>query len=176
MAQEGTSEGFRKLRDALMTHKFKSGDDRVPVAIELVPGLYIGSYGAATNLDALTRARVTHIVCVSPSLPLAFPHTFTYLQLAVVDQSGVQISDVFDQACDFIHTALAAGGHVLVHCFLGRSRSATIVLAYLISRHNVPLDRALAHLRRVRPQVAPNRGFWTQLQALDAHHFQRFNT
>lgn len=66
-------------------------------------------------------------------------------------------------------SAFATGGNVLVHCFMGRSRSATIILAYLIARRGFSLTHALHALRRVRPQAQPNRGFLLELQALDAN-------
>ncbi|RLN97568.1 hypothetical protein BBJ28_00010968 [Nothophytophthora sp. Chile5] len=64
--------------------------------------------------------------------------------------------------------ALATGGKVLVHCFMGRSRSATIILAYLVSRRGLALSEALRELRRVRPQAQPNTGFYKELLALEA--------
>lgn len=57
---------------------------------------------------------------------------------------------------------------MLVHCFMGRSRSATIVLAYLISRQTLTLSDALYKLRAVRPQAQPNTGFYQELRALEA--------
>ncbi|TDH69199.1 hypothetical protein CCR75_008702 [Bremia lactucae] len=67
--EKGTSLGFRKFREALMAKKFKN-QDNLPVAIEAVAGLYIGSYGAATNLQALQQAGITHVLCVSQRLSL----------------------------------------------------------------------------------------------------------
>jgi len=59
-------------------------------------------------------------------------------------------------------------GSVLVHCAAGVSRSATVVLGYLMSRHNYTLAAALEHLKAVRPWVAPNLGFMQQLAAYEA--------
>ena len=50
----------------------------------------------------------------------------------------------------------------LVHCAKGASRSVSVVMAYLLSRHSVrfkSFDEALRHIRTVRPQAAPNIGF-----------------
>jgi hypothetical protein len=51
-----------------------------------------------------------------------------------------------------------------VHCAGGVSRSATVVLGYLMARHGLSFDQSLTHLRRVRPWVNPNAGFVLQLQ------------
>ena len=47
---------------------------------------------------------------------------------------------------------------------MGRSRSATILAAYLISKYNIPPHAALALIRETRPLVEPNPGFMEQLE------------
>ena len=42
---------------------------------------------------------------------------------------------------DFIHSAVTSGGLVMVNCYMGLSRSATCVLAYLITKHNMTLTK-----------------------------------
>ena len=55
----------------------------------------------------------------------------------------------------------------LVHCARGASRSVSIIIAYLLSRHGSTFksfDDALQHVRRVRPVAQPNIGFTLALQ------------
>ena len=42
---------------------------------------------------------------------------------------------------DFIHSAVTSGGLVMVNCYMGLSRSATCVLAYLMTKHNMSLTK-----------------------------------
>lgn len=56
--------------------------------------------------------------------------------------------------------------NVLVHCVMGRSRSATLVLAYLMMKHNLSVVDAIEHVRQ-RRCILPNHGFLKQLRALD---------
>ncbi len=51
----------------------------------------------------------------------------------------------------------------LVHCAAGVSRSATIVLAYLMKYHHNTLKEAFYFLIEKRPQIWPNEGFLLQL-------------
>lgn len=53
---------------------------------------------------------------------------------------------------------------MLVHCAQGVSRSASILIGYLMSREQLSYEAALAELQAVRPQVQPNAGFALQLQ------------
>lgn len=78
--------------------------------------------------------------------------------------------------CDSWNSAIAGRGVVLVHCYLGRSRSATIVLAYLMARRQMRLADALAFLKQIRPQIEPNSGFHRQLQAYEQQLTQQQST
>lgn len=55
------------------------------------------------------------------------------------------------------------GGKTLVHCVAGVSRSASICIAYLVKYHHMALDQAYKHVKRRRPVIHPNVGFWKQL-------------
>lgn len=54
-----------------------------------------------------------------------------------------------------------------MHCAMGKSRSATIVCAYLMWRHRMSPEDALARLNEGRPVCDPNAGFWEQLEVYD---------
>ena len=53
---------------------------------------------------------------------------------------------------------------MLVHCHAGRSRSATICLAYLMNTLHLSLDNAFEHVRSRREIIDPNLNFMRQLQ------------
>ena len=62
------------------------------------------------------------------------------------------------------------GGGVLVHCMQGRSRSATLVAAFLVrSGRAATLDAAAQAIVAARPIVSPNAGFVARLRAFEAH-------
>lgn len=55
---------------------------------------------------------------------------------------------------------------VLVHCVVGVSRSATLVLAFLMLHRQLSLRQAVIAVRQHR-WIFPNRGFLRQLCKLD---------
>lgn len=61
---------------------------------------------------------------------------------------------------------MSSSAKVLVHCVVGVSRSATLVLAYLMLRQQMSLRQAVIAVRQHR-WVFPNRGFLHQLCQLD---------
>jgi len=57
----------------------------------------------------------------------------------------------------------------LVHCAQGKSRSAALVAAWLISRQNMSFEEAIKVIRRVQPEANPNLGFVAALKVLERH-------
>uniref|UniRef100_A0A5B7CFK7 Dual specificity protein phosphatase 1 n=1 Tax=Davidia involucrata TaxID=16924 RepID=A0A5B7CFK7_DAVIN len=137
-------------------------EDNVPCQIE--EGLFLGSLGAANNKSTLKSLNVTHILTVANSLAPAHPNDFIYKIIDVPDREGINIAQYFDECFNFIDEAKRMGGGVLVHCFVGRSRSVTMVVAYLMKKHGMSVSQALEHVKSKRPLAAPNSGFMSQLQ------------
>lgn len=55
-----------------------------------------------------------------------------------------------------------------MHCMAGRSRSAALAMAFLMSAHGMTFDEALLAVTRARPIVNVNHGFQLQLRAYAA--------
>lgn len=53
---------------------------------------------------------------------------------------------------------------------MGKSRSATVVIAYLMQEHNISPSEALSHLRQARSICEPNDGFMKQLELYGEMH------
>ncbi|PRQ36849.1 putative phosphoric monoester hydrolase [Rosa chinensis] len=140
-------------------------EDNIPCQIE--EGLFLGSLGAANNKETLENLNVTHILTVADSLPPKYPNDFVYRVLNVEDRRTTDLQQHFDECFNYIEEAKTSGGGVLVHCFSGKSRSATIVLSYLMKKHRMSLSEALEHVKEKRPEAAPNAGFIKQLKNLE---------
>jgi dual specificity phosphatase 12 len=74
----------------------------------------------------------------------------------------------FQPCFDFIDAARSRDGTdgvggVLVHCYVGFSRSATIVLSYLMRKEALTFRQALDSVRKLR-NIGPNPGFQQQLR------------
>ncbi|KAJ4965291.1 hypothetical protein NE237_017140 [Protea cynaroides] len=52
-----------------------------------------------------------------------FQNHIVFLVILVADREDTDIAQYFDECLDFIDEAKGIGGGVLVHCFVGRSRS-----------------------------------------------------
>ncbi|KAL3512108.1 hypothetical protein ACH5RR_024825 [Cinchona calisaya] len=133
--------------------------------------LFIGGALAASSVYTVQHLGISHILCLCANeigqSDSQFPKLFEYKNFSVCDNEDTMISDIFEEAHDFIDHVEQTGGKVLVHCFEGRSRSATLVLAYLMIRKNYTLLEAWNSLRRVHRRAQPNDGFARILLDLD---------
>ncbi|CAL0306730.1 unnamed protein product [Lupinus luteus] len=134
--------------------------------------LFIGGALAARSVYTLQYFGITHILCLCTNeigqSDSQFPDIFEYKNFSqVCDNEDFNISSIFEEACDFIDYVEQTGQKVLVHCFEGRSRSATLVLAYLMLRKKFTLLEAWNALKRVHRRAQPNDGFAKILQELD---------
>jgi len=174
---------------------------------EVVPGVFISNVFGASSKAKLLEAGITHVVNCGAELDCKFEgkgalapgaRPLVYLRVPLADQPSQRLPPHAADACAFIDAALhpggaqgesaQGGGRVLVHCAGGGSRSAAVVIAYMLhakargtvsassmsangggSEGSAALSSlgtvagALAHLKNVRPVVAPNWGFLEQL-------------
>ncbi|XP_034949436.1 dual specificity protein phosphatase MPK-4 isoform X2 [Chelonus insularis] len=134
---------------------------------EIEPNLYLGNLTAATDIKWLKETKITHILTVD-SCPL--PRKVQILPN--VNLKFIQITDMpredflihFEDSYQFINYALQDGGKVLVHCYFGVSRSATLVIAYIMKKHEMNYDDAFEFVKAKRRFVGPNPGFIAQLK------------
>lgn len=66
------------------------------------------------------------------------------------------LRDTFQESNAFIDEQVQARRPILVHCHMGVSRSVTLVLAYLIEKHNMSLGQAFATVKSGRRMAYPH--------------------
>jgi hypothetical protein len=96
----------------------------------------------------------------------------------IPDSIETDLGPFLSNCADFIRDALVEPGHrVFVHCMLGTSRSASLVLFYMMRELNYTLRNALKHIMHQRspnpraPYTHPNKGFMNQLIACEKELF-----
>uniref|UniRef100_A0A6C0F3K7 Tyrosine-protein phosphatase domain-containing protein n=1 Tax=viral metagenome TaxID=1070528 RepID=A0A6C0F3K7_9ZZZZ len=96
------------------------------------PNIYIGNYSSSTNLESLTALGITHIISVIPSFNPPFPDKFNYLHIEAYDDESQDMKLHFEKTNKYISDCLTQGGKCLIHCMVGRSRSVSIFMAFII--------------------------------------------
>ncbi|XP_053294139.1 dual specificity phosphatase 28 [Pleuronectes platessa] len=125
--------------------------------------LFISDARAACSDELLQQEAVT--LCINVSKQQPFPSTsVTKLQVPVYDDPNEDLYSHFDRCADAIQKETNRGGRSVVYCKNGRSRSATICIAYLMKHRRLNLTEALQKVKTSRHVIDPNPGFMSQLQ------------
>ncbi|XP_066476097.1 dual specificity protein phosphatase 13A-like [Tiliqua scincoides] len=142
-------------------------------ADEVWPNLFLGDHVFAHSRFGLWKMGIDHILNAAHGTLYCheshefYGTTIDYHGVPAHDLPDFDISPFFYSAAEFIHKALTTpGGKILVHCAVGISRSASLVLAYLMIYHHLSLVKAIQTVKEYR-WIFPNRGFLNQLRNLD---------
>jgi predicted protein tyrosine phosphatase len=133
----------------------------------IIPGLFLGSESHAKHEYMLQRIGVTHILGIHEKSQRHFPQSFDYLLFSLKDRQDVDIASVFSEAHSFIKKAHASNGVVFVHCWAGMSRSATLVISYLMQLDHISFNDAFRRVADAKPDISPNPGFIYQLRQFE---------
>lgn len=154
------------------------------------------SRAVAQNRKTLHKLGITHVLNAAHSKQGSigdqsfYENACIYVGIPAEDSESFDLSQYFKVAVDFIHKVLknkdgkyffskfhtlplsvlrscfCVTGKVLVHCIMGVSRSATLVLAYLMMRQRLSLRDSLRHVTQKRA-IYPNQHFLSLLIKLD---------
>ena len=130
----------------------------------VLPWLLISGFDAIERAAQAIQAGVEAVVRLDVENTAQWPAGLEVLRLPVEDGRLVA-SDVIRQGTGFIHHQQKAGRRVLVHCNAGVSRSAMLVLAYLVAFGEYALGTAYAHLLTARPIARPHPSLMRSLVA-----------
>ena len=127
--------------------------------------LYLGTFTNACDIEELKRMNIKYILnCAIECKNTTLPKDIKELHLKIRDNINFDIIPFFKQSNDFINQVRGAGGKILIHCKLGISRSAAIVIAYLIKYYGFNFNSALKFIKKQRERINPNAGFIEQLK------------
>ncbi|XP_026293633.1 dual specificity protein phosphatase 3-like [Frankliniella occidentalis] len=141
---------------------------------EVYPDIFVGDAATVRDKQYLKEIRITHVLNCAEGRRAGHLNVngwyfqdadIKYLGLPLDDMPSANIEDYFQCAAHFIDCALYHGGRVFVNCMMGVSRSATIVMAFLMLRRGLGAVEAVRTVRR-RRDVWPNAGFLHKLAEL----------
>ncbi|KAK4701693.1 hypothetical protein P7C70_g4529, partial [Phenoliferia sp. Uapishka_3] len=150
--------------------KSASGQVASFVISTIIPGfLYLGSEPTTREdlqqLEDLGVRQILNLAVECDDKGGVLAKTFEkYWKISMrdfVEETGVQRS--IEEACKILSDAQLQSKPIYCHCRAGKSRSVTIVLAYLVHQNNWSLKRAYAHVSERRKGISPNIGFVAEL-------------
>lgn len=126
---------------------------------KIIDHLYLGSYDDIKNkFHELIGSKLI----INVTKECKYESEIEQIRLEYADNPNVDILENVDEICNKIHQHVSNSETVFVHCYMGKSRSATVILAYLITHQNFSLKEALDYVRSIR-NICPNIGFIKKL-------------
>ena len=130
----------------------------------VIDNVYIGN--SKHSEEELISLGITHVFNISNN---------RYREYKIIKETQFKIEDHIDEnvmtilpnIVDNIKLLNDNGAKIFVHCFAGISRSATVVLYYIMFFHNYSYNAAFQFLRSIRVGIQPNHGFIRQLKSLE---------
>ena len=130
-----------------------------------INNIFIGSYLNAKNWNELEKNNIKYILNCATECKNIFEDKIKYLKLDIKDQNDFPIQDFFDKGIQFIQESVNNNdGNILIHCMEGKSRSTTLLMAYLIKYKNENTNSAYKIVKSKRQLTMPNLGFMFKLR------------
>jgi len=138
-------------------------------ATEIVDRIWLGPYLNAIDVKWLKTHRITHIVSVTNQTYLYPRHlNITHKEIRIADDPTAAMLPHIQTLVPYLQEVVKnKRANVLLHCHRGMSRSATIMVAYLMITQNMCRDAALLFVRSKRKRIQPNDGFMSELTQLE---------
>ena len=129
---------------------------------EILPNLFLGDRIGATEVQTIKRFNFSHILsldmeAIPDQVKDKCPNLKKAKLIRILDLETENLLEYFEEAHDFIDEAVEHNTKVLVHCVHGVSRSATIVISYLMKHLNTSLNSAFTKVKDKRSCICPNR-------------------
>ncbi|VDL76885.1 unnamed protein product [Nippostrongylus brasiliensis] len=129
---------------------------------EITDHLFLSGAGCLKP-EKIRQKRIVFVVNATTEEPNTYIQGVEYMKIRIDDHPYARIQDYFDQVADKIKAVKDRGGKTLVHCMAGVSRSASLVMIYLVKHERMTLRQAYHYVRSARPVIRPNVGFWKQM-------------
>jgi len=131
-------------------------------------GLFLGDLKISQDLNRLKQLE-RKVILDMAGLNYSYrkEHNIICQSIKAEDEPDFDLRVHFKGCFDFIHEHRVKGENVLVHCRVGKSRSATIVIGYLMHSQKMDFQTAFQFVKEIRSIAQPNEGFVEQLKKLE---------
>ncbi len=148
--------------NGLVTNIYQHFTNLVSEPSYIIDNIYLGSAFNVSSLETLQQYEIKKILNVTREIPCLYPDQFTYKTISVKDTRDSFLDNYLENSYQYLTQDVTVP--TLVHCYMGSSRSATIVIFYLMKRYLMTFSDALQFVRDKRKCVNLNTNFAEELQ------------
>ena len=132
---------------------------------QITETIWLGNMNSALNINNLKKEGIKKILTIADSPPEINDEKSFFIKkmVKVADFPNRNIIKYFGECLNFMN----GEEKTLVHCRIGTSRSATIVIAYLMWKQNIKYEEAYNYVKNKRKRIGPNSGFKEKLKIFE---------
>jgi protein-tyrosine phosphatase len=120
----------------------------------ILPGLYLSGI-ECVNEKILDEYNIKYVISVMNNPP-QLSEKYKQFCIPINDDFGAFIRPYFEKSHQIINEALCNGENILIHCYAGISRSATITISYIMKNKTMTSKDAYSFVRNQRNIIEPN--------------------
>jgi hypothetical protein len=126
-------------------------------ATEILPGLWLGDIKASLDTTFLRDKQIQCIINCTDRHPFAEDSIIKVKhRLSIKDNLDIngmaKLYQSLDHLCDQIKTNIISH-NILIHCYPGKQRSTTIIIAYLMKYGHMDLQSAMIAIKSKNPDI-----------------------
>ena len=135
----------------------------------IIDNIYLGSAFNASHYNTLIDKNIGFIVNMTHEISNYYENEILYKKYPLYDNNRESIKQYFEDVYDkiLLYQESNENKNILIHCFMGASRSASIVLYYLMKKHNMSLNDSIIFLKNKREIINPTVLFYNELCELE---------
>lgn len=130
--------------------------------------IYIGNWFNSMDYKSLRKHNIKYIICLNTRIkPIEvykqyYKMNISHMQYHIYDSVYDDIFKAFQNVKPFIDEATTKRANILIHCYAGISRAASIVISELMDR-GFTYTNAYNYVKYIRPIINPNEAFRQQM-------------
>ena len=123
----------------------------------IIDNIYLGSSTAASDIELLRSLNIKYVCNISDNIPNFFENKIKYFNISKKDNGKDNINKYeLEESFKFIKKSKEKNCNILVHCFVGRSRSVSVLIYYLMKEYDFSIKESIYFLKKKRKWINPS--------------------
>ena len=133
-----------------------------PSITQITDNVFLSDCSVSFNHKKINELGITHMLVIGDTLKIHDEDKYSVLHIKIDDTADAKLKPHYDECYNFI-----ADNKTLVYCVNGISRSATVVVSYLMKKYKISAKNAIEHVKLYRPIICVEDHFLKELQRLE---------
>lgn len=155
----------RMIKQPMTTRITKHFHNMILDPTHIIDNIYLGNAYNSSNYNIIKKYNIGSVINVTQEIPNYFENDLEYYNIEILDTPEDNFTlHQFRNVLEFIKST-PVNTNILIHCYMGSSRSATIIVLYLINKYGYSIADAIEFVRNKREIVNINKNFINNLRA-----------